>query len=75
MAKTFKPFAYIDNRRTVEFMEFATYVEFKKQIKDLLKNNINDITVFRHRRGEWGEWFEKWELRNGKPVIYKQGWC
>ncbi len=37
MAKTFKPFAYIDNRRTVEFMEFATMWNLRNKLKICLK--------------------------------------
>jgi hypothetical protein len=55
--------------------QFATYSEVKKRIKDLLKVSVdNEVSVYRHRRGEWGEWFEKWSLINGKPTIIKQGW-
>jgi hypothetical protein len=56
---------------------FKTYTELKKALKDyILHNHIGDDRVFviRSRRGEWGEWFEKWELVNGKPKITKQGW-
>jgi len=56
---------------------FPTYQELKKHIKELVLENSsedNEITVFRSRRGEWGEWFEKWCLRNGKPHKFKEGW-
>ena len=32
------------------------------------------VYVFRSRRAEWGEWFERWEASNGKISITKQGW-
>jgi hypothetical protein len=74
MARTFKPFTYINHK----YVEFNTYRDFKKQVKSLFHPNYpiegDDITVFRHRRGEWGEWVEKWQLRNGKPVMVKAGW-
>lgn len=55
--------------------QFASYSEVKKRIKDLLKiSDNNEVSVYRHRRGEWGEWFEKWSLIDGKPKIFKQGW-
>lgn len=56
---------------------FKTYTELKKALKDyILHNHIGSdrVSVTRSRRGEWGEWFEKWELINGKPTITKQGW-
>lgn len=72
MAKSFRPFTYLDGHK---YVEFSTYRDFKKEIKTLLQNNCNDITVFRHRRGEWGEWFERWQIRGNKAIIAKQGWC
>jgi hypothetical protein len=56
---------------------FNTYAELKKALRDyILHNHIGSDRVFvtRSRRGEWGEWFEKWELINGKPTITKKGW-
>ena len=56
-------------------LQFATYEQVKKEMKYLLKvSDDNEVSVYRHRRGEWGEWFEKWTMINGKPKIYKQGW-
>ena len=56
---------------------FNTYAELKKALRDyILHNHISTDRVFvtRSRRGEWGEWFEKWELINGKPTITQKGW-
>jgi hypothetical protein len=56
---------------------FKTYAELKKALKRrILHDHIGEDRVFvtRSRRGEWGEWFEKWELINGKPTITKKGW-
>ena len=54
---------------------FGTYAEIKKRMKDLLAiSDDNEVTVNRHRRGQWGEWYEKWAMVNGKPTIVKQGW-
>ena len=55
--------------------QFGTYAEVKKRIKDLLLiSDDNEVSVYRHRRGEWGEYYEKWALINGKPTIIKEGW-
>jgi len=55
--------------------EFDTYRELLKNLVDLLKASEEEIvTVYRTRRGEWGEWFEKWGMYNGKPVLLKEGW-
>lgn len=56
---------------------FKTYAELKKALKDyILDSHIGEDEVFvsRSRRGEWGEWFEKWVKINGKPTIIKKGW-
>lgn len=54
------------------------YPTYKKLVKNLQKHLVENleptVTVTRSKRGEWGEWFEKWELRNGKPTIIEQGW-
>jgi hypothetical protein len=48
------------------------HIELKKHIKEHLDICIEThVTVYRTRRGEWGEWFEHWVLDDGKPVISK----
>ena len=87
MAKAFRPSVSVSVSRNYygEFedhvsnghiqKQFPTYSEVKKRIKDLLEvSDNNEVSVYRHRRGEWGEWFEKWAIINGKPKIYKEGW-
>ena len=56
-----------------EYKHFPTYRELKKNIRDYL-SDVKELYIFRSRRGEWGEWFEKWELVSGKPKITKEGW-
>jgi hypothetical protein len=56
---------------------FNTYAELKKALRDyILDNHIGEDEVFvtRSRRGEWGEYYEKWVKINGKPTIIKKGW-
>ena len=56
-------------------IQYPTYRELKKNIQRHLEENLEaTISVSRSRRGEWGEWFENWQLVNGKPGIIKQGW-
>jgi hypothetical protein len=33
-----------------------------------------NVSVYRSRRGEWGEWFEHWSKVGGKCKIIKEGW-
>lgn len=75
-----KPGCWIqeDMHSKSKWREFKTYAELKKNIKNLINENdggkTNEITIFRTRRGEWGEWFEKWSIIDGRPQIWKQGW-
>ena len=74
----FKPGCWLRNERgeKLEWRSFVTYKELKKNIRSLIEENRedNEVTVFRSRRAEWGEWFEKWAIVDGKPKITKQGW-
>lgn len=87
MARAFRPQVHVSVPRNYygEFVnnisggfiqkEFPTYSEVKKRIKDLLVISDNNlVTIFRHRRGEWGEWRECWAMVNGKPQIIVKGW-
>jgi hypothetical protein len=66
-----KPCVNVDGKQTI----CKTYREFKRTVKELLtESRTKELTIFRERRGEWGEWFERWELINGNPKITKQGW-
>ena len=54
---------------------FSTYAEVNRRMRDLLNlSEDNDVSVYRHRRGEWGEWFEHWHMLNGRPEIRVSGW-
>jgi len=71
MAKSWKPQITVDGKTTIA----RNYKEIKRTMQSLLDDSENGIvSVLRSRRGEWGEWFEKWGLLNNKPVILKQGW-
>lgn len=68
---------YRNNQRKRPYIveDFDTYRELKKALPRILAENIEvHASVCRSRLGEWGEWFEHWELGNGVPVITKQGW-
>jgi hypothetical protein len=76
MAKAFKPLVYYRNRGGIGVsVRVNTYTEVKKRM-DMFMNDSSDnfIRVYRHRRGEWGEWFEHWTKTGGKNKIIKQGW-
>jgi len=79
-----KPYVFLNNVRKAwdsnqieshDTRTFPTYTELKKNLVSLLnEDRENIVTVYRTRRGEWGEWFEKWGLLDGKPVKLKEGW-
>lgn len=63
------------NVLTSEWVEFKTYAELKRNIKKyLLESNEPYLTVYRSRRGEWGEWVEQWVLDNNKIKIINMFW-
>lgn len=72
MARMTRPYAVVGK----EWKPFPTYAELRSKLKTLIEEAPdNEVTVFRSRRGEWGEWFEKWRFNHArKPVIIKQGW-
>ena len=68
---------YYQRRRNSMYVRetYKTYRELKKNLHRVLaETNEPYISVYRSRRGEWGEWFEHWALINGKPKIITQGW-
>lgn len=65
-------------KHSYKVLSYKTYRELVKDIKNVLAVSIDEddyVSVCRSKRGEWGEWFEHWQLAsNGKPRIIKQGW-
>lgn len=52
-----------------------TYRKLKPLIKEYLPLSLSgELHIHRSKRGEWGEWFEVWQLQGGKPTIVKEGW-
>jgi len=69
---------YWNNRAKSQFITkvYNTYAELKKDLPTICKENVDGdgVRVYRSKRGQWGEWFEHWKIRNGKPKIVKEGW-
>ena len=57
-------------------IQYSTYAELKKNLKQHLEEDLGDtVSVSRSRRGQWGEWYENWQLNaERKPVIIDEGW-
>jgi hypothetical protein len=54
---------------------YPTYAKLKRSIATMLSESHDGrVNVVRSRKGEWGEWFENWELVDGKPKIVREGW-
>ena len=71
---SYKPSDYF---RTGKYVSkcIQTYALVKKQMRKMLEESYdNEVDVTRERRGEWGQWFERWSLIDGKPKIIKQTW-
>lgn len=67
---------YYSKQPKTIWKEFDTYRELKKKLPELIKQDDDPegLFVIRSKRGEWGEWFERWKMIDGKPQIVKQGW-
>ena len=52
---------------------YKNYEDLKRNLPSILKKH-GTADVYRTRRGEWGQWWEKWVLVNDKPSIENQGW-
>ena len=76
-----KPQVTVNGQRT----SFSSYREVVRNMKLLLQRSTNnEVHVSRSKRGQWGEWFEYWQMSkirqqpNGKiiskPEIFNQGW-
>lgn len=77
----FKPFAIINMSETNNeikghYFRFDTYKELKQSMIELINKSYDgEVHVLRSRRGEFGEWNEKWRLDHlGKPVIFSETW-
>jgi hypothetical protein len=54
---------------------YKTYRKLKADLKRLMKEySVNECTVYRSLRGEWGERWEHWHLQGKKLVLGKDGW-
>ncbi len=65
-----------NKRSPYKTIVYSTYAELKKNIKKHLEEDLSDtVSVSRSRRGEWGEWYENWQLNHErKPIIISEGW-
>ena len=73
MAKMSRPGFWTDeNHRHPDskWIERPTFRQLKKDLPALMKEyGMDEATVFRSRRGDWGEWFEKYTLNDKKKLV------
>lgn len=76
MAKAFNPtVSYTDNNKQNKTFSVKTYADVKRKMREFMNDSIDEkVSVYRHRRGEFGEWFEHWARLGTKCIIHKQGW-
>lgn len=56
---------------------FPTYIKLRRAMKAMMSDSIdNVIDVTRTRRGEWGQWFERWAIneQTNKLEKIKETW-
>ena len=76
MARSFKPtVSYTDNRGTCKHFSVGTYASVKRRMNEFIDDSVDGcVSVYRHRRGEWGQWWEHWVRAGGKCKISNEGW-
>jgi len=75
MARMCRPGFWIFNKKTEknEFKFFPTYRELKSKLKAvMIEYSVTEVTVYRSRRGHFGEYFEHYFL-TGNNYLYKSG--
>jgi len=75
-----RPFTLFDDNKprrlhSTATIMFPTYREFLKKLKKVSIGSGNwTVTLIRYKRGEWGEWFERWVCNDGILSIEREGW-
>lgn len=74
--RAYKPWmSFRDRDNKHQDVILKRYSDHKKKLKEFMPLTLdNKISITRTRRGEWGQWFEVWELIDGKLKIVKQTW-
>lgn len=78
MAKMTRPGFWTEANRCrseAKWISRPTYRQLLRDLPALMKEYcLEEITIYRSRRGEWGEWFEYWHLHGSKITKGKEGW-
>lgn len=66
---------YISEKGESKIVHVRTYKEVKRRMNAfMLKSFDENVSVFRSRRGQFGEWYENWSKVGSKCQIIKEGW-
>lgn len=66
---------YISEKGESKIVLIRTYREAKHKMNAFMDKSFDEnVSVFRKRRGQWGEWFENWSRIGGKAKIIREGW-
>lgn len=74
----YKPWAtYRSQNGTDETRVFPTYAKLRGAMKAMMNDSVDNVVdVTRTRRGEWGQWFERWAIneQTNKLEKIKETW-
>ena len=74
----YKPWAtYRSQNGTDERRVFPTYAKLRGAMKAMMSDSVDNVVdVTRTRRGEWGQWFERWAIneQTNKLEKIKETW-
>lgn len=69
----YKPWASYRDRSGKDVDEtFDTYAELRKSMRRMLGESADgQVGVTRTRRGDWGQWFERWAINEATNKLEK----
>jgi len=74
-AETKRDYYNGQSKSAFKSIQYPTYRELRKNLRKHLEENLEPtVSVYRSRRGEWGEWFEHWCISGNKICLIKKGW-
>ena len=68
---------YRSQNGTDETRVFPTYAKLRGAMKAMMNDSVDNVVdVTRTRRGEWGQWFERWAIneQTNKLEKIKETW-
>jgi hypothetical protein len=67
--------SYTNEKGEYKNVLVPTYKAVKRKMNAFMNDSFDEnVSVFRRRRGQWGEWYENWAKVGNKCQIIKEGW-